>query len=141
MQFNHVQRLSAVVFSLVLLSASGGGIARASVVSDNPSAWNLTFADEFSGTALDGAKWENRLPGVRNSAINTPDAVSVGGGNLTITTYTEGGTHYTGMVGSRGKFEQVYGYFESRIKFNTTPGQWSAWHGLAGAALSGWWTA
>jgi beta-glucanase (GH16 family) len=102
------------------------GEASASVVSDNPSDWNLTFSDDFDGASLDATKWANRLPGPRNDAINTANAVSVGGGALSITTYTDNGTHYTGMIGSQGKFEQAYGYFEARIKYHTSPGQWSA---------------
>jgi beta-glucanase (GH16 family) len=105
---------------------NGTGVATASVASDNPAGWNLTFNDDFNGSALDATKWTNRLPGPRNNAINTPDAVSVGGGLLTIKTYTDNGTHYTGMIGGQGKFEQAYGYFEARIKFHTSPGQWSA---------------
>jgi beta-glucanase (GH16 family) len=64
--------------------------------------------------------------------MNTPSAVSVGGGALTITTYTDAGTHYTGMIGTRDLsaqkdlFAQTYGYFEARMKFNSSPGQWSA---------------
>jgi beta-glucanase (GH16 family) len=119
-------RLLAVTCFVVIVNGSRGGVARGSVVTDDPAAWNLTFEDDFSGTALDDAKWANRLPGPRNSAINTPDAVSVGGGVLTIRTYTDNGVHYTGMVGSQGKFEQTYGYFEARVKFHTSPGQWSA---------------
>ena len=60
----------------------------------------------------------------------TPDAVSVGGGVLTIKTYTEGGTHYSGMISTHRRgtdgFEQAYGYFEARIKFHSAPGQWSS---------------
>jgi beta-glucanase (GH16 family) len=54
------------------------------------------------------------------------DAVSVAGGVLTITTYTEDGIHYTGMLGSQGRFEQAYGYWEARIDFDDAPGMWSA---------------
>jgi len=44
--------------------------------------------------------------------------VSVAAGVRTIKTYTEGGTHYSGMIsthrrGSEG-FEQAYGCFEAR---------------------------
>jgi beta-glucanase (GH16 family) len=104
----------------------GGDVARASLVSDNPSAWALTFNDDFDGSSLDTTKWSYRQTGPRNSAINTPNAVAVGGGALTITTYTDAGTHYTGMLGTQGKFDQAYGYFETRMKFNSSPGQWSA---------------
>jgi beta-glucanase (GH16 family) len=122
----HSNRFARVAAATCLLPALTSGIAAASVVSDNPSAWNLTFNDDFNGSSLDATKWANRLPGPRNSAINTPDAVSVGGGVLNITTYTDNGTHYTGMIGSQNKFEQTYGYFEARMKFHTSPGQWSA---------------
>lgn len=108
------------------MSWMAGGTVQASIVTDDPTHWNLTFSDEFSGSTLDGTKWANRLPGVRNSAINTADAVSVGGGVLTITTYTDAGTTYTGMIGSQGKFEQTYGYFEARMKFNSAPAEWAA---------------
>ena len=126
MNFTLAARPLAATCFVVLLNGVVGGIAQASVVTDNPSAWSLTFSDDFSGSSLDSTKWANRLPGPRNDAINTPDAVSVGGGLLTIKTYTDNGIHYTGMIGSQGKFEQTYGYFEARVKFHTSPGQWSA---------------
>jgi beta-glucanase (GH16 family) len=116
----------ACVLALPPNWGSPDSVASASVVSDNPSAWDLTFNDDFDGSSLDATKWANRLPGPRNDAINTADAVSVGGGVLTITTYTDNGTHYAGMIGSQDKFEQAFGYFEARIKFHTSPGQWSA---------------
>jgi beta-glucanase (GH16 family) len=115
-----------------VIVGEASGIARGSIVTANPSGWTQTFNDDFDGTALDATKWVHRLTGPRNSAINTPNAVSVGGGALTITTYTEAGTNYTGMIGTRDLgaqkdlFAQTYGYFEARMKFNTTPGQWSA---------------
>jgi beta-glucanase (GH16 family) len=126
---NFIRFPQVAVFAGLLAALNwgvGGGVATASVVSDDPSAWNLTFSDDFDGSSLDATKWANRLPGPRNDAINTADAVSVGGGALTITTYTDNGTHYTGMIGSQSKFEQAYGYFEARLKFHTSPGQWSA---------------
>jgi beta-glucanase (GH16 family) len=89
-----------------------------------------TWSDEFDGTSLDPTRWNYRATGPRNDGILTPSAVSVGGGSLTIKTYTEAGQHYSGMIstqkfGSMG-FEQTYGYFEARMKFNSLPGQWSA---------------
>jgi beta-glucanase (GH16 family) len=123
---NNSSRIAILAGVLLAGWNAGGGVATASVVSDNPPAWNLTFVDDFDGSSLDATKWANRLPGPRNDAINTPAAVSVGGGVLTINTYTDNGTHYTGMIGSQAKFEQAYGYFEARLKFHTSPGQWSA---------------
>jgi beta-glucanase (GH16 family) len=100
--------------------------SRASIVTDNPAAWNLSFSDEFNGSALDSAKWAHRAPGPRKGGFNTPSAIAVGGGLLTISTYTDAGTHYTGMISTQGKFEQTYGYYETRMKFQSAPGQWSA---------------
>jgi beta-glucanase (GH16 family) len=89
-----------------------------------------TWSDEFDGTSLDLTHWSYRATGPRNDGNLTPDAVSVGGGLLTITTYTEAGQHYSGMISSHTHgadgFEPTYGYFEARVKFNDAPGQWSA---------------
>lgn len=91
-----------------------------------PDGYTLSWADEFNGSSLDTTKWANRYPGVRNDATNTADAVTVSGGALKITTYTEGGLNYTGMIGTQGKFSQAYGYWEASINFNGSPGMWSA---------------
>jgi beta-glucanase (GH16 family) len=91
-----------------------------------PTGYVLEWSDEFWGSALDKTKWDYRALGSRNNAINTKDAVSVGGGVLVITTYTEGGVHYTGMIGTENLYMPRYGYIEARIQFNTSPGQWSA---------------
>jgi beta-glucanase (GH16 family) len=126
MRFTSRSLLITVAYLFVFMKGGFGGVAHASVITDNPAGWRLTFDDEFSGSSLDATKWAHRLPGVRNSAINTSNAVSVGGGLLTITTYTDAGTNYTGMIGTQGVFEQTYGYFEARMKFHSLPGEWSA---------------
>ena len=64
----------------------------------------LEWSDEFDGTTLDTTKWNYRLLGPRHDAINIENAVSVTNGVLTITTYTEGGTNFTGMIGT----ENIY---------------------------------
>ena len=90
----------------------------------------LSWSDEFDGPGLDTTRWADRASGPRHDGVLTPDAVSVGGGVLTIKTYTEGGTHYSGMISTHRRgadgFEQAYGYFEARIKFHSAPGQWSS---------------
>ncbi len=91
-----------------------------------PAGYVLVWSAEFEGTSLDTNQWEHRLPGPRNDAINTSNAVSLSNGVLTITTYTEGGTNFTGMIGTEDLYMPLYGYFEARINFNDSPGGWSA---------------
>jgi beta-glucanase (GH16 family) len=87
--------------------------------------WTKAWGDEFDGSALNTGNWTIGT-GARRDATNTSNAVSVGGGNLRIKTYTENGNHYTGWIGSNGKFEECFGYWEARIKFNSSAGMWSA---------------
>lgn len=88
--------------------------------------WDLTWNDEFLGSSLDTGKWRYWLPGKRRDAINSPSSVAVADGNLAISTYTLDGTHYTGMISSQNTYQYTYGYIEARIRFDTTPGMWSA---------------
>lgn len=88
--------------------------------------WNLAWNDEFTGTSMDTAKWRHWLPGARRNAVNSPSAVSVAGGNLIISTYTSGGTHYTGMISTQDTYPYTYGYIEARIDYDSNPGMWSA---------------
>jgi beta-glucanase (GH16 family) len=87
--------------------------------------WTPSFADEFNGRALDSARWTAQ-EATRRDAMNTARAVSVGGGVLRLTTFTENGRHFTGFVSSERKFAQVQGYFEARLRFSSQPGMWSA---------------
>lgn len=91
-----------------------------------PSGYVLDWSDEFDGTSLDTNKWNHRSPGPRDDAINTENAISVTNGVLTITTYTEDGTNFTGMIGTENLYMPLYGYLEARINFNDSPGEWSA---------------
>lgn len=91
-----------------------------------PIGYALSWADEFEGTALNTTNWGYRQLGARALACNVTNAVSVGGGALTISTYTRGGTNFTGMIGTQGKFEQTRGYWEARIDFDSSPGMQSA---------------
>ena len=88
----------------------------------------LAWSDEFNGTSLDATKWSVNEPGVWGDAINSGSAAKVGNGALTITTYTDpsNGKNYAAVLGTQDHFLKTYGYFESRIKFNSSPGMWSA---------------
>ncbi|HEV2774526.1 MAG TPA: glycoside hydrolase family 16 protein [Solirubrobacteraceae bacterium] len=88
-----------------------------------------TWADEFAGSALDLNRWIHRASGTRHQATLTPEAVTVADDVLTLRTYTESGKHYSGMIASLSEaagLEQAFGYFEARMKFDSAPGQWSA---------------
>ena len=96
-----------------------------------PSDYRLTFEDNFDGASLDPAKWQQRRPNeLRVKGYNAADAVSVSGGLLAITTFTENRTftdstgttvsgtkHFGGMIGTQQTFRQRYGYFEASINF------------------------
>ncbi len=102
-----------------------GAVSGVSRAAPPGTGWQLILEDQFDGAALDPALW-NISTGARRNAINTPSAIGVSGGQLTITTYTSGGTHYTGFIGTSGKFLSTFGYWEARIKFTSAPGMWSA---------------
>lgn len=87
--------------------------------------YRLVWHDEFGGTALDTTKWTARA-GARRDAQNTPDAVAVAGGLLTITTTSDGGVHSTGFIDTAKRFLTAYGWFEARIRFESSPGEWGA---------------
>lgn len=89
--------------------------------------YRLFWSDEFDGVELDMTKWSHRYPGPRHSAVNVPEMVSLDGdGHLIITTRRVGDEVHTGMIGTQGKFETTYGYFECRVKLQRTHGNWSA---------------
>ena len=117
------------------ITVSGGGapsqtIATASstvspAVVYPPPGYQLVWADEFNGTNLDTTKWGYENPGKWRDGFNTPNAVSVTNGLLTITTYTLNGTNFTCELNTYNKFTPKYGYMEASIDFNDSPGMWS----------------
>ena len=85
------------------------------------SAWSLTFSDEFDGTALDAAKWtsgyviEKTGPG----SWADPGNVRFANGHLQLfgeKRAGEGKSFAGAAINTRGKFSQLYGYFEVRYK-------------------------
>jgi len=109
--------------------------AVAFAAAEPPPGYELKWADEFDGTQLDPGKWKLWLPGRRRDAINTADAISVADGKLVITTYTEGGKHYTGMISSEGIFEPSFGYYEARIRWQDAPATWSVFWSISDLML------
>jgi len=105
--------------------ALGLGLLAGPVLASPPSGYYQVWNDEFDGNSLDGSKW-GTFTGTHRDAVNTGSAISVGGSVMTIKTYTSSGTHYTGFIGTQGKFATKFGYFEAFIDWNDSPGMWSA---------------
>lgn len=90
-----------------------------------------TFCDDFNGDKLDDTKWTlcpewDRQGG--RSHWNNNNVSLDGNGNLLLKAdYIEGSdVLQCGAVRTIDKFEQTYGYFEIRCKFQTKDGFWSA---------------
>ena len=89
--------------------------------------YKLVWSDEFDGTTLDTKKWDYRFLGPRRDAVNAKDTVMLDGkGHLILTTKKQGDSYHTAMIGTQGKFEATFGYFECRAKLQTQEGHWSA---------------
>jgi len=92
-----------------------------------PAGYTLEWEDNFDGLTLDETKWSHRLLGPRRDAVNVVEAVTLTGeGTLKITTSKVGDEYHTGMIGTQGKFERAFGYWEARIKLQDQEGHWSA---------------
>jgi beta-glucanase (GH16 family) len=92
-----------------------------------PDGYELVWADEFDGDELDTDRWDHRGLGPRRDGVNTEDSVALDGdGHLVLTTRRVGDEYHTAMIGTQGKFEAQFGYFECRVKMQTQVGHWSA---------------
>ena len=115
--------VAAALALLLTAAATAFGAERPAPTADD----NLVWHDEFSGTRLDTTKWSYRGLGPRKGGVNVTEAVTLDGqGHLAITTTQVGETYHTGMIGTQGKFERAFGYFECRVKLQTQVGHWSA---------------
>jgi len=97
--------------------------------------WVQTFNDNFDGAALNSNYWSAsanyHIPGQLQTY--TMDNVLVGTGGLKIVcekrsgpTTANDGTYTSGAIESYGKWTQLYGYFEARIKLPNARGLWPA---------------
>ncbi|NQT85239.1 glycoside hydrolase family 16 protein [bacterium] len=85
------------------------------------------WRDEFDGPVLDATKWGYRGLGPRKGGVNVKEAITLDGkGHLVITTTQVGDKYHTGIIGTQGKFERAYGYYECRVKLQKSIGHWSA---------------
>lgn len=87
--------------------------------------WHLLWHDEFEGTALDEGRWRYSLEGTWRDAVNARDAIVVGDGLLSLVTFTAaGGVTHAPHITTAGTFETTYGYFEARVRFLDSRGEW-----------------
>lgn len=116
----------------------------AKIYKSSGKAWRCTFAEEFSGSALDRNRWmaattaKTNVHGNGDCWVDSPNNIAVSSGVLRLTTRMEaapftckmanGNTYeanYTsGSVSTWGKFSQTYGRWDIKARFPqvTTPG-------------------
>jgi len=100
--------------------------------------WRLTFADEFDGPGVDGSKWANGF-GWGDTAANfaawcDPAANAVVDGTLVqradrLAAPQNGKSYSGGCLHTKGRFSQLYGYWETRLQVAAGPGIHSAFWG------------
>ncbi len=104
------------------------------MVRDNRT-YRLMFEDYFRGNAIDSSKWELCPEGPRQDIGGrwADSEVSVHNGNLWLRArIRQDGIPVSGGIRSRGKFEQLRGYFECRMMFPKTTGFWGAFWMMCG---------
>ena len=88
------------------------------------SQYSLTFSDEFDGTALNTAKWNDHI--WYDPPSDTKDYV-VENGLLKIFPQADANGNYKERIlTTKGKFAQTYGYFEMEAKLPVGDGPWPA---------------
>lgn len=132
-----------------VVAACGEAHAECSVTVNAPeSPWQLVFSDEFEGDSLDRSKWDVQS-GVQDDYFGakgptywgnneqqyyTENAVSLGGGTLTITAaredMPEGRKYSSARIVTRDRFSFTYGYAEARMKTPAIEGMWPAFWAL-----------
>ncbi len=111
--------------------------------------WTLTFDDEFTGTTLNKSNWAMTLsPGWQSEASSsswwdgTGKYVVVNNGLRLICNNVEeqSGYPYTcGMISGHNGFNQMYGYFEARMKLPVGGmGMWPAFWLISKSSNNSW---
>lgn len=129
MKVKYARLMTLFLLLGTILHATWAAETKTSIRSSGPPSddYQLVWSDEFDGKELDRAKWDYRGLGKRREAVNVKDTVRLDGkGNLVLTTKRVGDEIHTAMIGTHGKYETIFGYFECRVKIQRTHGNWSA---------------
>ncbi|MFN7020335.1 MAG: family 16 glycosylhydrolase [Phycisphaerales bacterium] len=124
-----ISRLPAsVALSAAILAVAGMANAQRSALPG----WRLVWAEEFTGSALDTARWNSEnIAWPYNSELQfyLPQQATVQSGVLDIKAErrNHGGRAYvSARINTDNKFEQQYGRFEARMKVPAGQGLWPA---------------
>lgn len=124
----------AALGAVVALSGQSLGAQTFNGATSDPSGWKTVWYDHFSGTSLDGSRWniETRDDGCGNNELQHygTEGVAVRDGNLVITAArnsVNGKSFTSGRINSKGKVYMKHGKVEARIKMpKTAQGLWPA---------------
>lgn len=101
----------------------------------------MTWNDEFNGTALDGNKWSPapEWPRQGGSFWSDKNYEMTGRGQVKLKVNERNGVVYAGAIRTHKKFDQKYGYFETRCQLPQIRGGWAAfWLMPYGNNPGGW---
>lgn len=86
--------------------------------------WRMTFADEFDGSALNTARWNDTI---WYEASNPTKNYAVSNGSLKIWPQRDAtGKFFNRTIDTDGKYYQQYGFFEIEAKLPIGKGTWPA---------------
>lgn len=86
--------------------------------------WTMTFSDEFTGTALNAARWNDTI---WYESSNSTKNYAVSNGSLKIWPQRDAtGKFFNRTIDTDGKYYQTYGYFEIEAKLPIGKGTWPA---------------
>ena len=88
----------------------------------------MVWNDEFNGSSLDDNKWAPapEWPRQGGSYWSDDNYEMTGKGQVKLKVTEENGTVYCGAIRTHKKFDQKYGYFETRCKLPEIQGGWAA---------------
>jgi beta-glucanase (GH16 family) len=128
-----------------MLTAAGVAAVSATIPGTRGPGWparppagpaGYSFADEFGGPAgvpPDPARWRYDLGGggwgnreLQTYTSSPANACQDGRGHLAITAVRDGGSYTSARLTTEGRFSQVGGSWQARIKLDSQPGRWPA---------------